>query len=57
MRLGSFMLALVALALPLAPEAQSAARTPRLCFLAFDAGTLQTTDLRHFSKDFAAWVG
>jgi putative ABC transport system substrate-binding protein len=42
MRLGVHFLALLACTLPLANEAQSAGKIPRLCFLTFDAGSPQS---------------
>jgi putative ABC transport system substrate-binding protein len=58
MRLGAHLLAVLALALPLATEAHSAARIPRLCFLAFDSGSLQSNRFKPFFQGLRdlGWV-
>jgi putative tryptophan/tyrosine transport system substrate-binding protein len=48
MRLGAGLLALLTFALPLATEAQSAPSIPRLCFLTFDPGPLQSSRFAPF---------
>ena len=48
MRLGTLILAFVALALPLATEAQPTGKIPRLCFLTFDQGTPQSSRFNTF---------
>jgi ABC-type uncharacterized transport system substrate-binding protein len=57
-RLGTCLLALLAFALPLAPEAQSAAQIPVLCFLAFDPGTPQSSRFQPFFQGLhdLGWV-
>ena len=58
MRLGARLLVLLAFALSLATEAQSAAPIPRLCFLAFDPGTPQSSRFTPFFQGLRAlgWV-
>ena len=58
MRLGARLLALLAFALPLATEAQSAASIPRLCFLTFDPGPLQSSRFTPFFEGLRdlGWV-
>jgi putative ABC transport system substrate-binding protein len=58
MRLGARLLVLLAFALVLATEAQSAARFPRLCFLAFDPGTPQSSRFTPFFQGLRdlGWV-
>jgi putative ABC transport system substrate-binding protein len=56
--LGARMFALLALALPLATEAQSAATIPRLCFLTFDSSTLLSNRFKPFFEGLRdlGWV-
>jgi len=48
MRLRILSLAFLILAAPLAAEAQTARRMPRLCFLTFDPGTVQSNRFTAF---------
>jgi hypothetical protein len=58
MRLSARLLALLALALPLATEAQSAASIPRLCFLTFDPGPVESSRFTPFIQGIRdlGWV-
>jgi putative ABC transport system substrate-binding protein len=51
--LAALALALLVVALPLALEAQPAAKLPRLCFLTFDPGTLRSTRYVAFFQGLA----
>jgi ABC-type uncharacterized transport system substrate-binding protein len=57
-RLGARLLALLAFALPLATGSQSTAGIPRLCFLAFDPGMLESSRFKPFFEGLRdlGWV-